>query len=204
MADWDQDSPTLRHNLYRVLEQIAAESDQRSIPTLELARGWQITFLRDLKPRDPRYVGAFRGEPGLEKTKVKIGAFWGVPPADVQEELREFERKLQSAVERFDEALPPGKEPTRDEADAVIDLCAWAHAEWVRIHPFANGNGRTARLWANFLALRYGLPPFVRLRPRPNDGYEAAGIRAMRGQWQPTAIVFRRMLNRFLEEFGIS
>src|SRR5579864_2894997 len=63
-------------------------------------------------------------------------------------------------------------------------------------------NGRTARLWANFLALRYGLPPFVTLRPRPDDGYEAAGARAMRGRWEPTAAAFRRMLNRFLEEFG--
>jgi hypothetical protein len=96
--------------------------------------------------------------------------------------------------------LPIGKDLNADERDAVIDLCAWAHAEWVRIHPFANGNGRTARLWANFLAMRYGLPPFVRLRPRPDDGYGEAGIKAMRGEWQPTAIVFRRMLRRFLEE----
>jgi hypothetical protein len=70
----------------------------------------------------------------------------------------------------------------------------------VRIHPFANGNGRTARLWANFLATRYGLPPFVRLRPRPDDGYADAGINAMKGDWKPTAIVFRRLLEHFAEE----
>ena len=111
-------------------------------------------------------------------------------------------QKLQAAVSRFDEALPTGKDLSGDEVDAVIDLCGWAHAEWIRIHPFANGNGRTARLWANFLAMRCGLPPFVSLRPRPDDGYEAAGARAMRGRWEPTAAAFRRMLNRFLEEFG--
>jgi fido (protein-threonine AMPylation protein) len=101
----------------------------------------------------------------------------------------------------LDRALPIGKELNVDEHDAVIDLCAWAHAEWVRIHPFANGNGRTARLWANFVAMRYGLPPFVRLRPRPDDGYGEAGIKAIRGEWQATAMAFRRMLKRFLEEF---
>ena len=68
---------------------------------------------------------------------------------------------------------------TPDQLDAVLDLCAWAHAEWVRIHPFANGNGRAARLWANFIAVRYGLPPFVRLRPRPDGGYAEAGMKAM-------------------------
>jgi hypothetical protein len=57
------------------------------------------------------------------------------------------------------EAIP--KSPLR-----VIDLCAWVHAEWVRIHPFANGNGLTARLWANSLAVRYGLPPFIRFAPK--------------------------------------
>ena len=201
MADWDEDSPRLRQNLARILEQIAEASAQRKTPTLELARNWQRAFLEGLKV-DPRYVGAFRGEPGLERTGAKVGRLWGVHPSKVAQELREFEEKLQAALSRFDEALPVEKDLNGDEVDAVIDLCAWSHAEWIRIHPFANGNGRTARLWANFLAMRYGLPPFVTLRPRPDDGYEAAGERAMRGRWQPTAAAFRRMLNRFLEEFG--
>jgi len=201
VADWDQDSPRLRQNLARLLEQIAEDSAQRKTPTLGLARNWQRSFLQGLKV-DRRYVGVFRGEPGLERTGVKIGRFWGAHPSNVAQQLRAFEQKLQIAVSQFDKALPTGKDLSGDEVDAVIDLSACAHAEWSRIHPFANGNGRTARLWANFLAMRYGLPPFVTLRPRPDDGYEAAGARAMRGQWEPTAAVFRRMLSRFLEEFG--
>jgi len=200
VADWDQNSPTLRQNLARILEQIAEDSAQRQTPTLGLARNWQRSFMQGLKV-NPRYVGTFRGEPGLERTGVKIGRFWGANPSNVAQELREFEQKLRVAVSQFDKALPTGKDLNGDEVDAVIDLCAWAHAEWIRIHPFANGNGRTARLWANFLAMRYSIPPFVTLRPRPDDGYEAAGARAMRGRWEPTAAAFRRMLNRFLEEF---
>lgn len=49
---------------------------------------------------------------------------------------------------------------------ATVRLAAWAHAEWICIHRFANGNGRTARMWANFLFMRYGLPPVIHLRPR--------------------------------------
>ena len=60
----------------------------------------------------------------------------------------------------------------------MTDLAGGAHAEWVRIHPFANGNGRTARLWANYLLVRYGLIPVVRLRPRPEGGYGWATVRA--------------------------
>ena len=102
-------------------------------------------------------------------------------------------------VSEMDAELPMGQEPNADQLAAVIDLCAWAHAEWVRIHPLANGNGRTARLWANSLAMRYGLEPFVRLRPRPSAGYGEAGVRAMQGDWKPTAVVLRRLLGDFLD-----
>jgi Fic family protein len=199
VPDWDADSPELRQNLTRLLEEIADRADQRETPTVELAREWQRHFMHGLAA-EPRYVGAFRGEPGLERTGVKIGRHRGTLAAKVAEELKRFEEILQAAVKQHDRVLPIGKELNADERDAVIDLCAWAHAEWVRIHPFANGNGRTARLWANFLAMRYGLPPFVRLRPRPDDGYGEAGVKAMRGEWEPTAVVFRRMFRRFLEE----
>jgi prophage maintenance system killer protein len=200
VPDWDEDSPQLRQNLTRILEEIADDSKQRKAPTVEMARRWQMLFIHGLKPTNPQYVGKFRGEAGLEKTRVKIGANWGVPPARVAEELQRFQRKLQAAVAQLDKVLPVGGELDRDELAAITDICAWAHAEWVRIHPFANGNGRTARLWANFLAMRYGLPPFIRLRPRPDDGYADAGTRAMKGEWEATAIVFRRMLTRFLDE----
>jgi Fic family protein len=199
VPDWDEDSPQLRHNLSAILDDIVERAEQREIPTVEMARGWQRRFMQGLKA-EPRYVGAFRGEAGLERTGVKIGAFRGVPAAQVSAELKRFEARLQAAVKQLDRAIAARATLNVDQCDAVIDLCAWAHAEWVRIHPFANGNGRTARLWANFLALRYGLPPFVRLRPRPDDGYGDAGAQAMRGNWEPTATIFRRMLKRFLDE----
>ena len=37
-----------------------------------------------------------------------------------------------------------------------IELAAWSHAEFVRIHPFIDGNGRTSRLLMNLYLLRYG------------------------------------------------
>jgi hypothetical protein len=123
-----------------------------------------------------------------------------VDAADVALELEQFERKLHALVAELDSMLPAGKEPDADQLAAVVDLCAWVHAEWVHIHPFVTGNGRTARLWANCLAMRYGLPPFIRLRPRPNSGYAAAGAKAMQGDWKPTAAVFRRLLDDFLAE----
>ena len=70
---------------------------------------------------------------------------------------------------------------TENELLAVIELAAIAHGEWVRIHPYANGNGRTARVWANWVAMRYGLPPFVRIKPRPDGLLYAQGAQRSMG-----------------------
>jgi len=156
--------------------------------------------MEGLDVSDPRYVGAFRGEPGTENVQVAVGPNFGVDSVKVAAELTRFEAKLQALVAELDALIPKGQEPDVDQLAAIVDLCAWVHAEWVRIHPFVNGNGRTARLWANSLATRYGVSPFIRLRPRPGAGYGEAGARAMHGDWKPTAAVFRRLLDDFLNE----
>lgn len=149
------------------------------------------------------YVGGFRGEGGkLKHCEVRIGRARGVPAARVASELKAFERRLRRAIAELDKSSEPGAEPDADGLAAVLALAAWAHAEWVRIHPFANGSGRTARLWANSILLRYGLPPVVRLRPRPDGGYGEAAARAMKGEWEPTAMVFREMLLSYLRADG--
>ncbi len=48
--------------------------------------------------------------------------------------------------------------------------------------------------------MRYGLPPVVRLRPRPDGGYGEAAARAMNGEWEPTFIVLRETLLNYLRE----
>jgi Fic family protein len=82
---------------------------------------------------------------------------------------------------RISEAVrrPSNSEPNADQLAAILDLCAWAHAEWVRIHPFANGNGTRRASGGDYLAMRYGVPPFIRLRPRPNSSYGEARAKAM-------------------------
>jgi Fic/DOC family len=202
VLEWDEDSPQLRKNLERVLEEIVQEAGQRATPSIDAARNWQILTMEGLEPEDGNryYVGRFRGEPEVEYVQVSVGENWGVDSQLVAAELERFEAKLKTLVAELDALLPFEQNPDDDQNEAVLDLCAWAHAEWVRIHPFANGNGRTARLWANFLATRYGLPPFVRLRPRPNAGYGNAGVKAMHGDWKPTAAVFRQLLADYENE----
>jgi len=59
--------------------------------------------------------------------------------------LKEFNRKLTTA----------------DSQTKAINVYAWVHLSFVRIHPFFDGNGRLARLIANLPLLRNGHPPLL-------------------------------------------
>jgi Fic family protein len=47
------------------------------------------------------------------------------------------------------------------DAKQILHAYVQLHAAFVRIHPFADGNGRLARLVANLPVLRAGLPPII-------------------------------------------
>jgi hypothetical protein len=189
--DWDADSPTLRGNLSRIEDRIRADAKARAVPSATATRAWHVEMMKGLRAPDPLFVGRCRGEPGLETKGVRVGDLHGTPQWYVARELDQFEQRLQRAVAALDARYPDVDALDEDGMDAVIELAAWAHSEWVRIHPFGNGNGRTARIWANFLLLRYGMRPVLRLRPRPDRSYGAAGRAGMQGDSGPMAKLIR-------------
>jgi Fic family protein len=50
---------------------------------------------------------------------------------------------------------------TASTSKRAINVYAWMHMTFVRIHPFFDGNGRVARLIANLPLLRGGFPPLM-------------------------------------------
>jgi len=42
----------------------------------------------------------------------------------------------------------------------LVEITAPIHAELLFIHPFREGNGRTARLFVNLIAVKHGFEPF--------------------------------------------
>ncbi|MDD4184096.1 MAG: Fic family protein [Candidatus Izemoplasmatales bacterium] len=57
----------------------------------------------------------------------------------------------------------------------VIKACL-LHGEFVKIHPFIDGNGRTARLILNFELMKYGYTPIVITKSRRAEYYEALDL----------------------------
>lgn len=205
---WGEDPPgsegQILQNAAAVLRSVVSSSDQRASPTVAIARDWH----RRLYDQVPLPVSYYAGEvrdsddrfPELIGYEVSVGFLAGVPSTNVWSELSNFERQVQIAVSRIDAAIRVGAKPaTQSEVGGVVTLCALMHGEWVRIHPFANGNGRTARLWANWTAVRYNLPPFVTIKPRPGSGaYRQAGFASMRGNHTVAIAVFADLLRQAL------
>jgi fido (protein-threonine AMPylation protein) len=169
-----------------------------------MGQDWHRRIYRGASLPVSYYAGEVRDSdtrfPELFGYEVRVGRQRGVDSGVVPQQLAEFETAVKRAAAILDPVIPVGG----SSADAVqlrtvLTFCAYAHGEWVRIHPFANGNGRTARLWANWCALRYGIPPFVRLKPRPEGNlYATASALAMRGDHEPMVAVFADMLDRHL------
>jgi fido (protein-threonine AMPylation protein) len=177
------------------MRSIVATSGDRNPPTVAMAQDWHRRVYEEIPLPVAYYAGEVRDSdaqfPELVGYEVSVGLLSGVPAADVWPELANFERQAQLAVSRIDSAISVGAKPaTPPELRGVITLCALLHGEWVRIHPFANGNGRTARLWANWAAVRYGLPPFVTIKPRPASAYRQAAVASMSGDHAVALAVF--------------
>ena len=62
-----------------------------------------------------------------------------------------------------------------------IELAAWTHAEFVRIHPFVDGNGRTGRLIMNYQLLKSGYLPVSIAKENRLDYYNALEQYALGG-----------------------
>jgi Fic family protein len=79
-----------------------------------------------------------------------------------------------------------------------------AHFRLAAIHPFADGNGRTARLLMNLLLLRGGYPP-VAVRPQDRKVYlETLEHASMHGDLGPFQTFMHQRLDATLEEYLIA
>ena len=208
--DWNEDAlgdlPTIVANIKNLWPSVEADATARPTPALAVALEWHRRIYAGVAVAHVDYVGAVRDSdpllPCLVDYEVAVGTANGVLARDVPAALDAFVRATATVIAALDAAVPPGDIATHPPVvAAIVRLCAYAHGDWVRIHPFANGNGRTARIWANWIAVRYGLPPFIRIKPRPDDVlFTGAAEMSMRGDHRATEAMFVSMLDELLQE----
>lgn len=126
----------------------------------------------------PEIAGEYRTE-NLEITgsKLLLPHFSQVPSLmdeanqELLERILEIGDECRGIINVFDEA----NAELIQCIDKVVTLAAWIHHTITYIHPFREGNGRSARLAANLILERYGLVGIsVKIEKENKDTYRLA------------------------------
>jgi Fic family protein len=83
--------------------------------------------------------------------KLRSSALLPSFPFVIAADMRDFNSWLQHTQKKLD----------KNDLEGVIHLIAYSYHQVTKIHPFSDGNGRSARLFVNLLLRRYNLPYIV-------------------------------------------
>ncbi len=106
--------------------------------------------------QQPNYIYNFRGE-----------RFDFTTPGDVSDEMHRLINWLNSEKEKIQRASKNALHP--------IEIALQFHLKYITIHPFYDGNGRTARILSNLILISFGYPPFYIKTDEKNVYYQYLG-----------------------------
>lgn len=89
---------------------------------------------------------------------------------------------------------------TNDNPDKLsqVELIARFHHKFVSIHPFFDGNGRTARLLMNLFFIKFGYPPAIILKNNRKQYYRSLN-QANKGDYKAFILLIAQALERSLD-----
>lgn len=116
--------------------------------------------------------------------QVRIMGANFIPPAG---------RKIPDLMSRFMKELE-----SKQENSNILDIATFVHHRFVWIHPFFDGNGRTARLIMNLIFMQSGYPPAVILRNDRKKYYDALN-QANKGNFSKLTLLIGQALERSLD-----
>ena len=90
------------------------------------------------------------------------------------------------------------KEKKANPETNPILLAAEFHYKFIRIHPFDDGNGRTARILMNFILMQYNYPPVI-IKTQDKENYFGVLRMADAGNIEAFVNYIAENLNRSLE-----
>ena len=83
----------------------------------------------------------------------------------------------------------------------AIELAAWTHAEFVRIHPFPDGNGRTSRLIMNYQLMNQGYPAISIKKEDRLNYFNVLETYALSGNLTPFAEMIAQLEDSQLDRY---
>ena len=134
-----------------------------------------------LKNIDDENKGKYR------TTNVIISGAEHKPPQsfEVQSQMQEFIKKYNENITK----LHP------------IELASFIHIEFVKIHPFIDGNGRTSRLLMNLELIKAGFPPVVIELEDRLEYYKALDIAHTENDYKPFLELMKKVVEKSFEPY---
>jgi len=109
-------------------------------------------IVREDEPAKQAQVGHWKTDPNW-LTNYKGEQIDFTPPAEVPEAMHQLLDRTKADIEKIERKAKDAPHPA---------LVAFAfHRDYVTIHPFHDGNGRTARIFSNLLLMRFGYAPVI-------------------------------------------
>ena len=134
-----------------------------------------------LKNIDDENKGKYR------KTNVIISGAEHKPPQsfEVQSQMQEFIKNYNENITK----LHP------------VELASFVHIEFVKIHPFIDGNGRTSRLLMNLELIKAGFPPVVIELEDRLEYYKALDIAHTENDYKPFLELMKKVVEKSFEPY---
>ncbi|NJM80516.1 MAG: Fic family protein [Flavobacterium sp.] len=131
-------------------------------------------FIRELHKlllKEPYEVDAVTPDGKPTKRRITIGQY-KTTPNHVKTKTGEifyFATPEETPSKMFD-LLQWFTDKTNEKEVNPIFLAVEFHYKFIRIHPFDDGNGRTARILMNFILMQFGFPPVI-IKTEDKDNY---------------------------------
>ncbi|MBZ9631619.1 Fic family protein [Salegentibacter sp. LM13S] len=124
-------------------------------------------------PEKKQEIGKWKSRPN-EIINYKNEKISFTQPGDVTEEIHELLNRVNADLDAFFKGSKAAKHP--------LFIAADFHLDYVSIHPFFDGNGRTARIFTNLILISCGYPPII-IKDDEKEGYyqTLADIQAYNG-----------------------
>ena len=134
-----------------------------------------------LKNIDDENKGKYR------TTNVIISGAEHKPPQsfEVQSKMQEFIKKYNENITKLHS----------------IELASFVHIEFVKIHPFIDGNGRTSRLLMNLELIKAGFPPVVIELEDRLEYYKALDIAHTENDYKPFLELMKKVVEKSFEPY---
>jgi len=168
---------TMREHFEAINHREAIYFVEKLVQKNEPLTEWQIKSIHQLILRniDEPNAGVYR------KNNVIISGADHIPPDAIH-----VESEMNAFIDWY-----------KNEAGALhpVERAARVHSDFVKIHPFVDGNGRTSRLLMNLELMKDGFPPVVLPVEKRLEYYEALDTAHTKGDYNQ----FLSLISRVVE-----